>query len=137
MDKPIARILDANTNRAKEGLRVCEEIARFVFQDKRLSAELKGQRHLLTALAAQACPRTRMLAGRDARGDVGRTVTGEEMKRSCLQDIFYANIQRVKESVRVLEEFSKLKEGRAAMRFKAMRYRLYSIEQRASRHFNA
>ena len=41
------RIIDANYNRAKEGLRVCEDIARFILNDKALSAGFKRARHTL------------------------------------------------------------------------------------------
>ena len=39
------RIIDANLNRATEALRVLEEIARFKFDDKKMSEELKNLRH--------------------------------------------------------------------------------------------
>lgn len=40
-----ARILDANLNRAREALRVMEDIARFALNDAALSGELKAIRH--------------------------------------------------------------------------------------------
>ena len=43
----ICRILDANLNRAQEGLRVCEEYVRFALEDPVLSQELKNLRHRL------------------------------------------------------------------------------------------
>jgi hypothetical protein len=58
-------------------------------------------------------------------------ILGQELKRSSVEDIFRANIQRVKESIRVLEEFSKLINKQAAIGFKKMRYRLYEIEKKA------
>ena len=39
------RIIDANINRAGEGLRFLEEIARFVLDDAALSQQLKNMRH--------------------------------------------------------------------------------------------
>ena len=39
------RIIDANLNRVSEGLRVVEEIARFILSDEKLTGELKLIRH--------------------------------------------------------------------------------------------
>ena len=41
----VLRIIDANLNRALEGLRIIEEIVRFILQDKRLTGYLKAIRH--------------------------------------------------------------------------------------------
>ena len=40
----IKRIIDANVNRAVEGLRILEEIARFILEDKETTNELKNLR---------------------------------------------------------------------------------------------
>ena len=45
-----------------------------------------------------------------------------ELKRENLSDIFYANAQRVKESLRVLEEVTKLLDPRCALKLKKLRY---------------
>jgi thiamine-phosphate pyrophosphorylase len=42
------RLIDANLNRMNEGLRVLEDIARFLLDDATLSARLKSLRHQLT-----------------------------------------------------------------------------------------
>ncbi len=41
MDNGVLRILDANLNRAREGLRVIEEYLRFICEDPRGSWKLK------------------------------------------------------------------------------------------------
>jgi len=129
----VARIIDANFNRAREGLRVCEEITRFIIENPRLTSEIKTIRHGLKQASGGLLPLSRLLEGRDARGDIGKCIYGNELKRNGCRDIFLANIQRVKESVRVLEEFSKLKNKKIPLVFKDMRYRLYEIEKKASR----
>jgi len=43
---------------------------------------------------------------------------------------FYANTQRVKESLRVLEEFAKLDSPVSAERFKTLRYKVYGLEKK-------
>ncbi|MFC1594778.1 hypothetical protein ACFL38_05570 [Candidatus Omnitrophota bacterium] len=51
LDKNMLRILDANINRAKEGLRVCEDEARFILNDARYSRQLKSVRHKISSLS--------------------------------------------------------------------------------------
>jgi len=126
----IARIIDANINRAKEGLRVCEEITRFIIGSPGLTASLKDTRHALKTASQKLLPVSDLLKERDIRQDVGRNIYGTELKRKDYRDIFFANIQRVKESVRVLEEFAKLKDKNTAIVFKKIRYRLYESEKR-------
>ena len=47
MNDEILRIVDANLNRASEGVRVLEETARLVWNDPVLSADLKDLRHAI------------------------------------------------------------------------------------------
>lgn len=126
----IFRITDANINRAKEGLRVCEEIARFILGDRALTAALKKIRHNIDSVVRclYISPR-QFLKARDSRRDTGRDIYAEELERRDLRDIFFANMQRAKESVRVLEEFSKLRDKAAAKNFKKIRYLIYGIEK--------
>ncbi|MCX5699885.1 MAG: thiamine-phosphate pyrophosphorylase [Candidatus Omnitrophica bacterium] len=125
----IGRIIDANLNRAKEGLRVCEEITRFILDNHKFTARLKQIRHNIDCLGNKLYAPAKLLSQRRARTDVGRRNSRGELKRGNCKDIFRANIQRVKESLRVLEEFSKLLDARAALGFKQLRYKVYEIEQ--------
>jgi hypothetical protein len=127
--KQIKRVIDANTNRAKEGLRVCEEITRFILDNKGLTTSFKKIRHEIDGLLKQYFPHQELLRNREALKDVGRKVYINELKRRNINDIFFANIQRVKESIRVLEEFSKLLNKKAALNFKLLRYRVYELEK--------
>ncbi|MDD5595984.1 MAG: thiamine-phosphate pyrophosphorylase [Candidatus Omnitrophica bacterium] len=126
----VDRIIDANLNRLKEGLRVIEEIARFIIENKNLSIELKSLRHKVEAIANTNFIRNNLLAQRNSSGDIGRLIKGSELKRKDSADIFFANIQRIKESLRVLEEFSKLQNTKAALQFKKLRYRVYEVEKK-------
>ena len=126
----VDRVIDANFNRAKEGLRVCEDTARFIIDDKALTAGYKGVRHDLTG-AADVFGLKGIVRSRDVTGDVGRPTTVLESKRGNVADIFYANTQRVKESLRVLEEFAKLTSPVLAERFKVLRYKVYGLEKKA------
>jgi len=131
-DKIANRIIDANINRAKEGLRVCEEIARFILNNKTLTSEFKNIRHKINACFRNLPAYNKLIGERQSKQDVGRKIYAGELKRNNLGDIFTANIQRVKESVRVLEEFSKLNSTKTAIRLKNIRYKIYDIEKKAT-----
>ena len=64
------RVLDANANRAREGLRVMEDAARFILDDGPLASELKAIRHTITSHCTNLLGRTTGSA-RDVAGDVG------------------------------------------------------------------
>lgn len=128
----VNRIIDANINRVKEGLRVCEEVTRFILNNRALTLELKKIRHAIDSVTGNLVPKPLLLKERLAGEDIGRLLRGNELKRDNLKDVFFANIQRVKESTRVLEEFSKLINVSSALKFKRIRYRIYEIEKRAA-----
>ncbi|HOY10468.1 MAG TPA: thiamine-phosphate pyrophosphorylase [Candidatus Omnitrophota bacterium] len=129
LDKNIYRVIDANFNRAKEGLRVCEDVCRFVWDSRSLTKQFKDLRHALTEAVSVAW-RREGVATREVRHDEGRFSVPAELTRSDVTDIFYANSQRVKESIRVLEEFAKLFDPRQAEALKRLRYRVYILEQK-------
>jgi hypothetical protein len=124
------RILDANFNRAKEGLRVCEDICRYSWDEKTLTRQFKDVRHELTA-AIEALGMLKALAHRSIQTDVGKATTAQESSRRDLSAVFWANSQRVKESLRVLEEVAKLIKPSDAQKVKELRYKVYALEQKA------
>jgi thiamine-phosphate pyrophosphorylase len=123
-------VIDANLNRTKEGLRVCEEIARFILNDRALTASLKEVRHGVSSAIKGKRFFCGAISGRQSDKDAGKEIYADELKRKDCFDVFFANIQRVKESIRVLEEFSKLKDRSCAVRFKDLRYSVYGIEKK-------
>ncbi len=135
--KSVNRIIDANINRTKEGLRVCEEITRFILNSSRITSEFKKIRHEIDTIVKGLASSTNLLKERESLRDVGRNIYINELKRNNVQDIFFANIQRVKESVRVLEEFTKLINKNLAIRFKKVRYDIYEIEKNAAKRISA
>jgi thiamine-phosphate pyrophosphorylase len=131
--KGLYRIIDANINRVKEGLRVCEEVTRFVLDDRKLTSGLKKIRHRIDSISEGLRKDPRLIWQRDSRTDVGLKVKIQsELNRRNVADIFCANIQRVKESVRVLEEFSKLHDLKAALGFRKIRYNIYELEKKVA-----
>jgi len=131
------RIIDANLNRVKEGLRVCEEITRFILDNHKFTAFFKKLRHQVDTVSRKVSSVSALLSQRKSDGDVGRHNCCGELKRNNCKDIFWANIQRVKESLRVLEEFSKLADSQAAKGFKQLRYKVYEIEKASFKKISA
>lgn len=129
--KKIYRIIDANINRAKEGLRVCEEITRFLLDNRRLTAEFKKIRHKISALSQKIFASGELILSRSAARDIGKKIYANELKRADINSVFFANVQRSKESVRTLEEFTKLINRASAIEFKKLRYHIYEIEKKA------
>lgn len=128
MTKPLPsellRVVDANLNRLKEGIRVIEDIARYVHNDQNLSTKLKTLRH-----QCRIEPLEELLASRDSVNDVLRPTMSSEMKRSDLKSIVVANYKRAQESARVLEEIYKIVEPNYSEQFKQIRYELYTLEK--------
>ena len=128
----ILRILDANFNRSREGLRVCEEITRFVLEDKNLTADLKKARHAVSdCLKVFPVSCVELVAARNVRGDVGKKPSPLENQRGNFLGLFLANAERAKESLRVLEETSKFIDTKISGKFKKARFRVYAIEKKA------
>ncbi|MBI4227534.1 MAG: hypothetical protein HY600_04595 [Candidatus Omnitrophica bacterium] len=136
VDRKLLRILDANLNRAREGLRVCEDVVRLGFNDPVLTARLKRLRHGVAA-AARRLPvawRT-LLEARGVERDVGRRgghLTSQ--RRGTVRSLFIVNAQRAKEALRVLEEGSRLIAPAVGRSFAQLRFRLYAIEATFARH---
>ena len=126
--RKLYRILDANFNRAREGLRVCEDLKRFADPHPRTAESLKRLRHAISKLTA-AFDRKAMLKARDSRGDLGRRPHPLEMNRKNCEDIYGANLQRSKEALRVLEEVLKVISPSQSKTVKSMRFKLYEIEK--------
>ncbi len=127
----ITRILDANLNRSREGLRVVEDVVRFVLDDATLASRIKAMRHEVTSLVQQLpVNEIELLNARDSEGDVGANLNcASEDLRPDLSQIASANIHRSQEAMRVLEEFSKLHNDSVASRFKKLRFQLYEMEK--------
>lgn len=125
----IWRLLDAAANRAREGLRVLEDYARFVLDDRRAVQQLKELRHQLSGLLAQL-PADQLLAHRDTATDVGATVsTPAEFHRSDALAVVTANGKRLEEALRSLEEYGKLFRADWAAEVEQLRYHSYHCEQ--------
>lgn len=125
IEQSIWRILDVNANRAAEGLRTLDDIARLVREDAVAASWIKELRHELAESISKLSRRER-LAARSTESDAGTAITtARESVRADWQAIVTAACERVAQSLRCLEEFSKLVHEQVGQEFKALRYRAY------------
>ena len=128
----LIRLIDACANRAREGLRVVEDHARFFLNHPVLTRGLKELRHDFQQ-AMETLPatiRTQFLTVRDVRGDVGTAIsTPTEMARKSPASVAIANFKRVQETLRSLEEYCKCFPAPTAGLLESLRYRSYKLEQ--------
>ncbi|MGB9688869.1 thiamine phosphate synthase [Thermogutta sp.] len=123
------RIVDAAINRALEGLRVVEDYVRFVLDDPFLMGEVKDTRHAFSRLAGEF-PMTYRLAARETQFDVGTRIKhSHEMKRESVEGLIDANLSRVREAIRSVEECAKVLQPELAERFEQLRYRCYTLHR--------
>ncbi len=124
-----ARVLDANLNRAREALRVLDDHARFVLNDRLLTETVKALRHGLAAASGQLPP-TLLLAARDTPGDVGTNVSAAgEYERGSSAQVAAVNLKRLQEALRSVEEYGKLFGTGFAREVEALRYWSYTLER--------
>jgi thiamine-phosphate pyrophosphorylase len=120
----IERLLDANLDRAREGLRVLEDWCRFVLHRPDLVSRLKDLR--------QRLGRSHRLAyklARHAATDVAAGFTHPaQQERQDPAAVVAANGARVQEALRVLEEFGRTLDPPLAREASQIRYALYDLE---------
>lgn len=125
------RIIDANANRAREGMRVIEEISRFILEDIDLTTKLKEIRHKITEYIKELDPGKIFIFSRNSDSDVGAKINlKSEKNRLNLYQIVEANFKRVEEAIRVLEEFLKISQEEQSRKFKDLRFKVYEIEKK-------
>ena len=122
------RLIDANLNRALEGVRVCEEIIRFHVKSPRTFRRLRALRHgIAAAMRRLPIPPGELLGARDSARDLGRRApTG---RVDSLERLAALNLQRAKEALRVLEECARILAPRRTADFQRLRFRAYEIER--------
>jgi thiamine-phosphate pyrophosphorylase len=123
------RILDANANRAAEGLRVVEDFVRFILDDALLARTCKEIRHQTSEVLRQLDP-IRLAAARDSLRDVGLEITTEsEYQRTSTRQVAQANLKRVQQAMRSLEEFAKTIAPDVGRKIERLRYECYTLEK--------
>jgi thiamine-phosphate pyrophosphorylase len=126
----VYRILDANLDRAREGLRIIEEWCRFGLNNAQLAGDCKQLRQDLAQWH-----RDDIRATRDTPNDPGTELTHpQEEQRSSVSQVLRANFCRVQEALRVLEEYGKIYFPEMGSACKQMRYRVYTLESNLEQH---
>src|SRR3989339_22709 len=133
MDKKnnVFRLLDANLNRAVEGMRVLEETARMFLDDSFLTGRFKETRHRLSGIIKNKTSLDfKLISERGSDHDLLRSEeSGTEKKRTGLLSILRANSSRACEALRALEEYIKLVYPSLSVEFKKIRFELYDLEK--------
>ncbi len=125
------RILDANVNRAAEGIRVVEDICRFDYEDEKLTKKLRDVRHKIRKNLKEMD--SKLLRHRDSAHDIGKKITKQSKidKKDDTSQIITANFKRALEAIRVIEEISKTVGDMydTGKEYEALRYKLYYLEK--------
>ena len=123
-DNRIAQLIDANLDRAREGLRVMEDWCRFGLKRNDFSIQIKDWRQQLGAHHHNIYRRARLTSNDPAMG-----ISHQLQKvRSTPEAIFIANSSRVQEALRVIEEFTRLTDPNLCRIATKIRYETYEIE---------
>ena len=125
-DTRIARLIDANLDRAREGLRVIEDWCRFGLDQQDLVVPLKDWRQQLGQLHADCYRQARSTATDTA---AGLTHPAQQTRTDSTQ-VLKANASRVQEALRVIEEFARTGDSELAQTAANVRYALYDHEVR-------
>jgi thiamine-phosphate pyrophosphorylase len=120
----VERLLDANLDRAREGLRVLEDWARFALERSDLVARCKDLRQRLGLLHLDRYKLARHTAGDGAAG-MGHPA---QVTRREPGQVLAANAARVQEALRVLEEFGRGVDPELAAEAAVIRYAIYDLE---------
>ncbi len=124
----LLRVIDANLNRAHEGLRVCEDLVRFALGWPGPVRVLRGIRHALTPKTLGLSRSSlALLQARNSLHDPGRIFVSSRV--GSIEQLLLINLQRAKESIRVLEESARLLAPMNAKLLQRLRFRLYDAER--------
>ena len=106
-----------------------EDYVRFILDDADLTQRLKTFRHQFQSILQQF-PMQARLEARNTEQDVGTEISADgEYERPTVGDLLSANFSRLQESLRSLEEFSKMFDSQAARQFEQLRYQGYTLQK--------
>ena len=123
-DLRIYQIIDANLDRAREGLRVIEDWARFGLGEKKYVEIIKNFRQILGKNHLEIYKKSRNHIVDKCKGLTHQ----EQIKRKTSEQIISSNSGRVQEALRVIEEFSRLHNNELSKIASEIRYEIYSLE---------
>ncbi|MTI66261.1 MAG: thiamine phosphate synthase [Firmicutes bacterium] len=124
----VYRVVDANINRVSEGLRVLEDISRFIIENSKMTETIRDIRHKVR----KTTPKLSLIESRDSMKDIGYEISKKttlDIKKD-LKDIIDANFKRVQEGLRSIEEHLKIigyyEESKI---YEGLRYKTYDLEK--------
>ncbi|WP_026478767.1 thiamine phosphate synthase [Alkaliphilus transvaalensis] len=123
------RIVDVNVNRVSEGIRVLEDLARFVYEVPTITDDLRKLRHQVR----KTMNRIPLTNYRDAAKDIGFEISVNSSldKKESISNLVEANFKRVQEGIRSIEETLKvLGHYEESKIYEALRFHSYEIERR-------
>ena len=126
-DAKVWRLLDANANRAREGLRVVEDTARFVLDRPAAAKALRAVRHSLDAVVRRHY--ATLLKHRDVEHDSGR-LNAAAPHKTGVQGLLTANFKRAQEALRVIEEYGRILSPTAVRDIQTLRFEVYKWEKK-------
>ena len=123
-DLRVYQIIDANLDRAREGLRVLEDWARFGLGENGFVAKIKNYRQILGKNHLGIYKQSRNQIEDQCKGLTHQ----EQSKRKTPEQIISSNAGRVQEALRVIEEFSRLHNQELSKIASEIRYEIYTLE---------
>ena len=123
-DLRIFQIIDANLDRAREGLRVIEDWARFGLGENDCVSRIKNFRQILGKNHLEVYKKSRNYIDDQCKG----LTHLEQIKRKTPEQIISSNSARVQEALRVIEEFSRLHNHELSKIASEIRYEIYTLE---------
>lgn len=127
VDPAVWRLLDANANRAREGLRVVEDTARFILNRADAARAFRGFRHEFDGLIRSHY--RPLVSCRDVAQDSGRSNAAKPY-RGGVSELIAANLKRCEEALRVFEEYGRILSPRAVRKAQDLRFQVYAWEKR-------
>jgi thiamine-phosphate pyrophosphorylase len=125
--------LDANANRAREGLRTTEDYVRFLLGDLHYAQQLRSVRHGLTEILCTMGLSEELVLSRNVGTDPLQPENWKDVLRRVDKetplDIAHRGIKRSQEALRVLEENTRGNYPQQAEELSKLRFRLYELEQ--------
>ncbi len=123
-DLRIFQIIDANLDRAREGLRVIEDWARFGLDQEKYVEKIKNFRQILGKNHLEIYKQSRNYVEDQCKGLTHQ----EQINRKTPERILSSNSGRVQEALRVIEEFSRIHNNELSRIASEIRYEIYTIE---------
>ncbi|WP_366924441.1 thiamine phosphate synthase [Metallumcola ferriviriculae] len=122
------RIIDANINRVAEGVRVLEDISRFIIENPDTTNSLRELRHRIR----KSFSHPRLANYRNAAGDIGLSVSAATTwdNKGNISDLVTGNFKRIQEGIRSIEEHLKiLGYNQQSKVYETLRFSAYQLEK--------